>query len=199
MPDAPSVVGEIFVRCNQFSNNFIVRWVEKLGGEAVLPPMEEWINYINRVRKEDFLIDKELGGFLVELITEAVQFSERERMLAPFRGAIQHFYRESSTSHVFHLAQPYLDSTIRGEAVLSMGRAVEYAMENFDGVINVTPFNCMPGNIVNTLLEPFRRDYDNIPVLKLAFDGLEQTSELTRIEAFMHQAKEHAQRKRKLQ
>jgi hypothetical protein len=53
----------------------------------------------------------------------------------------------------------------------------------------------MPGNIVNTLLEPFRRDYDNIPVLKLAYDGLEQSSELTRIEAFMHQAKEHARRK----
>ena len=189
------IVGEIFVRSNQFSNNFIVRSVEELGGEVVLPPMEEWINYINQVRKEDFLIDKEMKGFLVELITEVVQHSYRERMLAPFRGAIRHFYHESSTRHIFHLARPYLDSTIRGEAVLSMGRVVEYALENFDGVINVTPFNCMPGNIVNTLLEPFRRDYDNIPVLKLAYDGLEQTSELTRVEAFMHQAKEYAQRK----
>jgi hypothetical protein len=42
------------------------------------------------------------------------------------------------------------------------------------------------------------RKFKNISVVKRTYDGLEQSSELTRIEAFMHQAKEHARRKRKL-
>ena len=73
-----------------------------------------------------------------------------------------------------------------------MGRAVEYAEGEFDGVVNLAPFNCLPGTIVNALLDRFRKDHGEIPVLKVAYDGLKQLSEDTRLEAFMHQARQRA-------
>jgi len=47
---------------------------------------------------------------------------------------------------------------------------------------------------VDGLLERFRRDHPDLPILKMAYDGLTHVGEDTRIEAFMHQAHQHLAR-----
>jgi predicted nucleotide-binding protein (sugar kinase/HSP70/actin superfamily) len=69
-----------------------------------------------------------------------------------------------------------------------MGRAVEYIESDCDGIINIIPFHCMPGTTVNAVLEKLQKEHHEIPLLKLTFDGQEETNEETRLEAFMHQA-----------
>ena len=191
------IVGEIYVRCTQFANNFIVRRIEELGGEAVLPGLEEWITYINYERIADYALGRKYLARIKEGINQYFQKKWATRLRKPARGKVRHFLAESSTEHILDLAKPYIKRPIRGEAVLSMGRAVEYAHEHFDGVVNLVPFNCMPGTIVNSLLTKYRMDYPDMPILKLAFDGLEQGGEQTRLEAFMHQAYQHLQRRLK--
>ena len=183
------LVGEVFVRCNPFTNNFMVRKIEAHGGEAVLPPFEEWVNYIGWSRKEDARIAGNWKRLLVEKITDFVQGREKRRILREFQGAVRHFFNEPPSDDVIDLARPYLDPAIRGEPILSMGRCVEYVHDGCDGVMNLHPFNCMPGTIVNALLTKFQKDHD-MPVLKVAYDGLEQATESVRIEAFMHQCRE---------
>jgi len=95
---------------------------------------------------------------------------------------------------VVALAEPYLDFAVRGEAILSMGRCEEYAHHGFDGVVNVIPFNCMPGTIVDALLERYRKFHPDMPVLKMSYDGLTHVGEDTRIEAFVYQAQQRAER-----
>ena len=41
------IVGEIYIRSNRFSNEDVVRQIEKLGGEAWVAPISEWLLYIN--------------------------------------------------------------------------------------------------------------------------------------------------------
>jgi len=183
------LVGEVFVRCNQFTNNFMVRKIESLGGEAVLPPFEEWVNYIAWSRVTDARIERQWRRLLVERIVEFVQRREKYKVLNEFRGAVRHFFDEPSSDHVIDLGRPYLDPAIRGEPILSMGRCMEYVHDGCDGIMNLHPFNCMPGTIVNALLTKFSKDHD-MPVLKVAYDGLEQATEMIRLEAFMHQARE---------
>ncbi len=72
-----------------------------------------------------------------------------------------------------------------------MGRAIEYAHHGLNGVVNVAPFGCMPGAIVSGLLEKFREDNGGIPLLKMNYDGTEQSGEDTLLEAFVHQARQH--------
>ena len=183
------LVGEVFVRCNQFTNNFMVRKIESLGGEAVLPPFEEWVNYIAWSRVTDARIERQWRRLLVERIVDFVQRREKHKVLNEFRGAVRHFFDEPSSDHVIDLGRPYLDPAIRGEPILSMGRCMEYVHDGCDGIMNLHPFNCMPGTIVNALLTKFAKDHD-MPVLKVAYDGLEQATEMIRLEAFMHQARE---------
>ncbi|MBL7124446.1 MAG: hypothetical protein ISS14_06090, partial [Actinobacteria bacterium] len=50
-------------------------------------------------------------------------------------------------------------------------------------------------NIVNAISKRIREEY-KIPWLNLAFDGLEQGTTETRLEAFMYQAKQYMKNKK---
>lgn len=181
------IIGETYVRGNEFSNNFIVRRIEKLGGKVVIPPFGEWINYIAHCRRENCKRERDINAYTIELITEIIQKYNAYRMSRPFKKCINNFFKESSIKKLILKGKPYIHDSYKGDPVLSMGRAVEYIEENFDGIVNIIPFHCMPGTTVNAVLEKFQRDHGGIPCLKLTFDGQEETNEETRIEAFMHQ------------
>ena len=186
------VVGEIYVRSNNFANNFLVRRLEQFGAEVLTPPFQEWMNYIAHERRELYL---ECGRFWLlakEWLAELVARHNAGRVARIFHGAIRHMPREQPVADVQRLGSRYLHPTVKGEAILSIGRSVEYALHDCSGIVNVVPFGCMPGAIVDSLLEKLRRDYDGIPVLKLAFDGVEQASETTMLQAFVHQARHYA-------
>ncbi|MBS3762401.1 MAG: CoA activase, partial [Planctomycetes bacterium] len=189
------IVGEIYVRSNPYANNFLARRLEENGAQVMLPPFQEWINYIAADRREIAWQEGKIWSFVKEWITEFAARWTEGRISKNFQESINHIPRESNIGEVIKLGARYLDPTVKGEAILSMGRAVEYAHHGFDGIINVAPFGCMPGAIVNSLLEKYRRNH-NIPVLKLDYDGLQQSNEGTALEAFIHQARLHMLQKK---
>jgi len=183
------IVGEIYVRSNAFANNFVVRRIEQLGGEAAMPPLEEWLDYIDQIRKLDYKREKNFKKLFVERTKNFIQERDLKQVTALFEGAIRDFLYEQATEEVIELGRPYLSPAVRGEAILSMGRAEEYVEKHYHGIMNLTPFNCLPGNIVNALLKKFSDKHPDIPVLKLSYDGMQQAGEETRLEAFMYQAR----------
>ena len=82
-------------------------------------------------------------------------------------------------------AQPYLPELIGGHGRDSIGHTILYAKRNFDGVIQMAPFTCIPEIVARTILNKVSHDY-NIPVLTFFLD--EQTGKagmVTRLEAFV--------------
>jgi len=185
------IVGEIFVRCNQFTNDFIMDKIESLGCEVTLPALEEWLNYISFERIREAKAKRNYKNLFVEIISNIVQKRDADRLHKPARGRIRNFPREAPIKEVIKMGSRYVDTTFRGETILSMGKSVEYAHHGYDGVVNVVPFACLPGHIVNALLTRFAEDYPGVPILKMDYDGTKQASEETRIEAFIHQARQH--------
>jgi predicted CoA-substrate-specific enzyme activase len=182
------IIGEIYVRSNQFSNACIIRRVEALGGEAVMPGMQEWVEYTDWERRRDLRREGAVAQYGREWLTHRVQNHFARRIGKTFTQSIRHFPREAGTPSIMACSAPYLSEHVRGEANLSLGRAVEYALHGCSGIVNLMPFACMPGTIVNALLGSFSRDWSEVPVLKLVFDGTPQAGDQTRLEAFMHQA-----------
>ncbi|MDP6542604.1 MAG: acyl-CoA dehydratase activase [Phycisphaerae bacterium] len=182
-------IGEIYVRSTEFSNNYAVRRIEALGGEAAMPAMQEWVDFIDWERKQELLRQRKFGSYVGQCASCMVQKMDVRRISRSFRGALPHFFHETPTHKVMHHASPYVDQAIRcGDTVLGMGRAVEYARHGFHGVVNLAPFNCLPSTIVNALLHRFSEHNPNVPILRMVHDGSLQTSEQIRTEAFMHQA-----------
>jgi len=82
-------------------------------------------------------------------------------------------------------AQPYLNQPIGGHGVNSVGETVLYAKNNFDGVIQLAPFSCIPEIVAKSILPRVSKD-KGIPVMSLTID--EQTGQAgvqTRLEAFV--------------
>lgn len=173
------IVGEIYIRSNKFSNENIVRQIERLGGEVWLPPISEWVLYTNFTAKRKSLMDKNHKAFLRICLTEFFQKRDEHRLQEAFDGSIRNL-REPTTRQTLKWAKPYLDSSFEGEAVLSIGKAVDFYKKGVSGIVNVMPFTCMPGTIVSALLNRYREDQNNIPVLNMAYDGQENTSTQTR-------------------
>ncbi|HYB20601.1 MAG TPA: acyl-CoA dehydratase activase-related protein, partial [Thermodesulfobacteriota bacterium] len=183
------VVGEIYIRSNAFSNEFIVKGLEKLGGEVWLPPISEWFLYLNFTARRYSLRNRRYKPFWTTYITELVQKRDEHKLDHIFTGTLAN-HPEPSIKRTLEAAKPYLDDTFEGEAVLSVGKCEDYVRKGCSGLVNVMPFTCMPGTIVGAVMKRYREDHDNIPFLNMAYDGQEETNTLTRLEAFMHQARQ---------
>ena len=190
------IVGEIFVRLNRFSNEDVIRKIEQFGGEAWIAPLTEWILYVNTIAKRRSLKKKSFSNLLKVFLTDYYQKKDEHHLENLFKRSLRNF-GEPKTRSLFRKAKPYLDSSFEGEAILSMGKTIDFAKRGVSGVVNIMPFTCMPGTIVSTLLKRYREENNNIPIINMAYDGQEQTNTLTRLEAFMHQAKEFQKRNNK--
>jgi predicted nucleotide-binding protein (sugar kinase/HSP70/actin superfamily) len=92
---------------------------------------------------------------------------------------------------ILELCEPYIHRDYVGDPPLALGAAVGLAKTGISGVANILPFTCLPGTIVASLSTAFRKDHDDMPWVDIAFDGQEDTGIETRLQAFVHQAKEY--------
>jgi predicted CoA-substrate-specific enzyme activase len=182
------IVGEIYVRSNPFSNEHIVRKIEALGGEAWLAPLVEWIHYINAMSRRNTWRKRDYANLVKIILTEHYQKRYAQGLERIFQRSIKNL-EEPKTAEILQLAQPYLDSTFEGEAVLSIGKTMDFARKGASGVVNVMPFTCMPGTVVSAILKRYREENNNLPILHMAYDGQEQSNIMTRLEAFLYQAR----------
>jgi predicted CoA-substrate-specific enzyme activase len=190
------IVGEIFVRLNRFANENAVRKIEQFGGEAWIAPLTEWILYVNTIAKKRSLKKKSFSNLLKVFLTDYYQKKDEHHLEKIFKGHLRKI-GEPKTQSIFKKAKPYIDSSFEGEAILSVGKTIDFSKRGASGIVNIMPFTCMPGTIVSTLLKRYREENNNIPILNMTYDGQEQTNTLTRLEAFMYQAKEFQTRKNK--
>ena len=160
------VVGEIYVRCNRFSNDNLVKTLEDLGAEVKVPPVAEWIFYTNHTSKKKNWSRGNYGNFFRTAFNDFFQHRYEDKLMDAFGGE-----HEPRTKDILKFAAPYINETFEGEAVLSIGKVVDYITNDIDGIMNAMPFTCMPGTIVNGILKRVREDYDNIPLFEHGLRG----------------------------
>ena len=183
------VVGEIYTRANKFANENAVRKIETLGGEAWLPPIGEWLLYVNYTAKVRARYLKRYMNFLEVYLTERQQKKLEHHLEQIFQGSLKNLC-EPGIAETIAYANGYLDPSFEGEAILSIGKSKDFIHKGASGLVNIMPFTCMPGTVVNALFKRFREEHDNIPFINLVYDGQEQTNTRTRLEAFMYQVRQ---------
>jgi len=184
------VVGEIYTRANRFANENAVREIESLGGEVWLAPISEWLLYVNYTAKRRAWHLHKFMNFIEVYLTERAQHKEEHRLTEVFQGCIRNL-EEPPIPQTLNYARDYLHDSFEGEAILSIGKSRDFVRKGVSGLVNIMPFTCMPGTVVNALFKRFREEHDNIPFLNLSYDGQEQTNTRTRLEAFMYQVRQY--------
>jgi predicted nucleotide-binding protein (sugar kinase/HSP70/actin superfamily) len=193
------VVGEIFCRLNNFSNDDLVRKLESYEAEAWLSDIMEWIAYTNaectrRLKLVGRTWSVEMGK---TLLREHVQHSDEQALAAPFH-ADSVGYEEPPIEEVLALAKPYLPASgVMGEMVLSVGKAAYLAKHGADGIIDISPFTCMNGIVSEAIYPKLSKDYGGIPIRNFYFDGTQ--SDLDRdLGIYMELARSYREKKQTL-
>jgi predicted CoA-substrate-specific enzyme activase len=185
------IVGEIFLRGNPECNANIVRRIESLGGNAWIAPISEWFYYTNLGYIYESLLRGMPRHFFQALARDVIQKWDERKLEHPFKGKIKNL-KEPSTLRVLKYAAPYLHYSYKGEAVLSIGKAIDFLKKGASGIVNLMPFTCMPGTVVAALARRIKEKHPNFAWLDLPIDGNEGVNLETRLEAFMHQAQSYA-------
>jgi len=84
---------------------------------------------------------------------------------------------------VHKLAKPYLDRDVGGDGWESVGEKVLYSRKEYDGLIHLAPFTCMPEIVAQNIMTSTKED---IPTLAITCDEqMAKQGMLTRLEAFV--------------
>ena len=190
------VVGEIFCRLNNFSNDDLVRKLESYEAEGWLSDIMEWIGYTNseQVRRLK-LVGKSLSLEMGKtLLRDHIQHEDEHAMCAPFKEDMIG-YEEPPIKEVLKLAEPYLPASgVMGEMVLSVGKAVYLAQKGADGIIDISPFTCMNGIVSEAVYPKISKDFGGIPIRNFYFDGTQ--SDLDRdLGIYMELARSYREKK----
>lgn len=132
----------------------------------------------------NFDLESKLGKEDIEVYREMNITYHLKKLIFPWKDRI-----------IQKRINPYLKSTVGGHGRDAICEMLNYAKKDFDGIIHLLPFGCMPEVTVRPILEKIHQE-TGIPFLSLSFD--EQTAEAgvdTRIEAFIDVVKNYHQRK----
>jgi len=182
------IVGEIYVRSHPFANTNVIDRLEELGAACDLASLAEWIYYTNFTRGRKATRRRQLRNFFTNVIQDRLQRGIEKALAEPLEKRFGRL-AEQPIEHVIKLAGPYLHHSFEGEAVLSVGKTLEYHHQGFGGVLNVMPFTCMPSTIVSSQTMRISADCQGMPILNLSFDGQEDSTLTTRLEAFVEQVR----------
>jgi len=181
------VVGEIYIRNNKFSNNNLVHKLEQHGAEVYIASFTEWISYTTYMYKATSGIRRKYGDYVKALLQEFIQNREEHNIIAPI-GCMLDGNSEKPVGRVIENALPYISRSVGGEAILSIGKAIDFVKSGCGGIVNCMPFTCMPGNITQSLSARVSADLDGVPWLNIAYEGPGDPTEDLKIEAFVNQA-----------
>jgi predicted nucleotide-binding protein (sugar kinase/HSP70/actin superfamily) len=100
--------------------------------------------------------------------------------------------KDVSLHDMLRLSNKYVSEFYDGDPPIALGTSVALAQRGVSGMAAILPFTCMPGTLVASLSDSFRKDHNNIPFINIAYDGQDSVSLDTRLQAFAFQVKEYA-------
>jgi predicted nucleotide-binding protein (sugar kinase/HSP70/actin superfamily) len=127
----------------------------------------------------NFQIEKLLGEMSVA-VERTIYFTDWVR-----DQLVMSIFNPNWRDSLFRLAKPYLNNFVGGHGLETVAHTVGAAREGCHGVVQLTPFTCMPEIVAMQALPRVSRDL-NIPVLSIIID--EHAAEAgirTRLEAFV--------------
>jgi predicted nucleotide-binding protein (sugar kinase/HSP70/actin superfamily) len=184
--------GEIFVRRDALSRQYITERLAEKGFATICSPVAEWVLYCN------YMVDQGLQCSESMKVIEKLKFKIRSKFQARYERRIKSILSESGIVHAEPLdidtfinnASAYISKNLAGEAVLTVGGSLTEIVSQSCGVIAIGPFGCMPNRLSESILnETMTRseklatdpanhqlkavltDVDQLPFLAIESDG----------------------------
>ncbi len=189
-----AVVGEIFMRDNDFCSGHLISRLEKIGAETWIAPFAEWLSYSTIRYTRDSRWKGDFKGVIKSKLQEYFQERIAKKIINPFHDIFDHD-KEVAVKDMLNACGPYVHRHYDGDPALNLGTSAILADKGISGIANMLPFTCMPGTVVAAVSDQLRQDKGGIPYVNIAYDGQEDASIELRLQAFMYQAILYAEEK----
>ncbi len=186
-----AIIGEIFMRGNAGCNGNIANRLEDLGAEVITAPFSEWLNYSTYRFTRDSRWRNDRKGVLKSKIQSYGQDVVAGSLLRNLKKFTDH-EKDISLHDMLNLCNKYVNEFYDGDPAIAMGTSVALTKKGISGIGAILPFTCMPGTLIASVSDSFRKDHNNIPFINIAYDGQDSVSLDTRLQAFIFQVKEYA-------
>lgn len=186
-----ALIGEIFVRRDGISRQYITERLAEKGFAVHCAPIAEWLYYLDvlvlkGLSGEDLSLKKKLGIFTKNQFKTLFESKIKSKLARS--GLLRHHLSDIKT--VMENGSRYISPTLGGEAILTVGSALTKVATHACGVISIGPFGCMPTRLSEAILnetmnrevklslsgknkhlESLLADMDELPFLSIESDG----------------------------
>ena len=183
--DCPRVliVGEIYVRRDDFAVGEMTDLMSERGIVVKVAGISEWIHYLDFVR--EYALKKRIG-----LLKPGRRiFSKPWRELKSLN--IEKWWKHSVEKKVLSILEPttlipetphdmqeimkysqeyFVNLELNSEIAVSSGSAAAAMEAGYSGIVNIAPFACLIGRVIEGLFTPWARER-NYPILSVEVDG----------------------------
>ncbi len=181
-----SVIGEIFVRHDEFSKIDLINRLAEKDFVVTVAPISEYVYYSNYLENKnnpsltikDILYNK-IKSFEQKRIERKIKTILAETDLVEFEMI--------DIESIISIASKFISPELEGEAILTIGSALKEILNHSCGIISIGPFGCMPSRVAESILNiemnyagklkgENRIDYlssyfSNLPFLAIETDG----------------------------
>lgn len=186
-----TLAGEIFVRRDALSRQYLTERLAEKGFATVCSPIAEWVLYCN------YMVNAGLNPDNMSMM-EKLKFKIRSKVQSRYEKRIKAILSASGLVHpeplnlktIIRNASPFISRQLPGEAILTVGGSMTEVVSHSCGVIAIGPFGCMPNRLSEAILnetmnardklasEPNNAslravltDIDDLPFLAIESDG----------------------------
>jgi len=186
-----ALVGEIYVRQDEFSRQNLIERLSKKGIIVRIAPVAEFIYYINYLSRLNILNNSKIGvkETLELYLTYGFQNYQERKIKKMFEKSGLYEFEMIDIPKTIEHTRHLMTRRFTGEAILTTGLALREVLHSATGVISIGPFGCMPSRVAEALLteemtldgkikasndSKYKQKYDdltNLPFLAIETDG----------------------------
>lgn len=149
-----SLVGEIYVRTEEFSRQNIVDYFEKRGFMVKVAPVAEYLFYSNYVvnqglGEKEFSFKDQMKMVVVSRVEE--WWERRIKTILAESGC--YWFEMIRIEKTMASASHLMNENFRGECILTVGLAMREILNDSCGVVSIGPFGCMPSRVAEAVLK----------------------------------------------
>jgi predicted nucleotide-binding protein (sugar kinase/HSP70/actin superfamily) len=190
------IVGEFYTVLNRWANQDLIRTLEELGAEVRIHGLTVtncFTLFSQRYHARNRLKQGKLNGALYYFLRNRWHMSWVRRTERCMPDELQAF-GNLDVRTILDEAAPFIYCDIDPILATFTTRVRQFAASRISGICNLFVLNCMLGNVMVSIFKRALQDHKNLPLLHAVYDGQKETNMLTRVEAFMHQAKLYQER-----
>ena len=185
MEDTPKVliVGEIYVRRDDFAVDELIKMLSGRGIIGKVSGITEWLYYCDHTRRHDILKRLKLRPWHRRLFSAEMKEWILWEMEAWWKHGVDRKIKKAlkktrlipRTPHnmegiMKNAYEHFVTIELYSEISISSGVASTAMMDDYSGVINISPFACLIGRVIEGLITPWSRER-NFPIMSVEIDG----------------------------